>query len=67
MDGPEYPQINNLSINFKGIEKVFRKLKVSNASEPDDLPAYILKELAEKIALIITSINTLSLQDSSLP
>jgi hypothetical protein len=67
MDGPSYPQINELTIINKGVVKLLPKLKVNKASDPDDLPAYILKELAEEIAPILTAIFTQSLQQGSLP
>ncbi len=44
-----------------GSQKVLKKLKVNKASGLDDLSAYILKELADEIAPIITAICTLSL------
>ncbi len=50
MDGPEYPIIHNLTINVKGVNKLLKKLKVQKSSVPDDLPTYILKELAVEIA-----------------
>ncbi len=42
--------ISILPINVKGIEKLLKIMKVNKASGPDDLSAFILKELAEEIA-----------------
>jgi hypothetical protein len=67
MDGPDYPQINDLKIINKGVVKLLQNLKVNKAPGPDDLPAYILKELADEVAPILTAIFTQSLQQGSLP
>ncbi len=45
IQGHKYREINNLTINVKGIEHLLEKLIVNNASGLDDLPTYMLKEL----------------------
>ncbi len=66
MDWPEYLQINMLRVNGEGVKTLLEKLNVNKASGSDDLPAYILKELAEEISPILTIKYIQSLQDSSL-
>ncbi len=68
MDGLEQPQIDSFIINVKEVEKVFlKKLKVSKASGPDDLPAYILNELTAEFTVKLAAIYTHNiLQDSLL-
>ncbi len=47
--------------------KIFKKkMKINKASVPDDLSAYILKGLPEKINPVLTAIYTQSLHDNSL-
>ncbi len=51
----------------KGVEELIKKLKIKKASGPNDLPVYILKELAEEIAFILKAIYTQSLQNGHTP
>ncbi len=48
MDGPEYPQINNLIIHFNRVKKLLKKMNVNKTSGSDDLTAYITKEIGDK-------------------
>ncbi len=50
MHEPDCPQINNLTINGKGKKIFLMNLKTNKALGPDDLPAYILKELSDENA-----------------
>ncbi len=67
MEGPEYEEIDNLVINVKGVEKLLKNLKINKAPGPDDIPARILKELAEELAPILTLIFKQSLETGTLP
>ena len=67
MDGPAYPNIRDIKIENKGVEKMLKSLKVNKAPGPDELPAYILKELAEELAPVLTALFNQSLQTGTLP
>jgi hypothetical protein len=54
--GPSFPSAGKLVVNANGVTKLLSSLKVNKASGPDDLPCRILKELAEDIAPVLTSI-----------
>ncbi len=42
--------ICNLTINTKAVEKLLQKLTINKVSEPDDLPAYILRDTVTELA-----------------
>ncbi len=59
-----YLQINNLTVIVKGVEVLLKKLKINKASGQDDLPEYMLNELADESAPILIAIYMQSLHDS---
>ncbi len=64
LGGLNYLQINNLTVIVKGVEVLLKKLKINKASGQDDLPEYMLNELADESAPILIAIYMQSLHDS---
>ena len=64
---PKYPSIPDLSISPLGVRKLLADLNPSKASGPDQIPARLLKNLAEELAPAITVIFKQSLNDGELP
>ncbi len=47
---------NNKQHHTKGVEKLLQKHKINKASGPDDLPAYIHREIATDLTPVFTAI-----------
>ncbi len=54
---PLHLNVDHITL-FQLSKKLLKKLKINKAASPDDLPAYILKELADKIIPILKAIYT---------
>ena len=54
--GPDYPDIEDLTISRDGVEKRLRNLNITKASGPDSIPCRFLKELSFEIAPILSAI-----------
>ena len=67
MQGPQYPDIAELQICCKGVEKLLGNLNVSKASGPDLIPCRLLKGLAAELAPILTEIFKQSLCEGVIP
>ena len=65
--GPYYPDINDLTINIEGVEKLLSGLNPSKASGPDEIPCRLLKELSHELAPVLTAIFSQSLNSGILP
>ena len=48
--GNKYPSIRNLSITFKGVQKLLEKINISKAAGPDLIPGRMLNMLATDCA-----------------
>ena len=67
MNGPKYPEIENLEIDVNGVVKLLKNLNPSKAPGPDGIPSKVLKTCAEAIAPSLTCIFNLSLRTGQLP
>ena len=67
MPGHPFPDIEPITIETKGIEKLLKNLNASKASGPDDIPTRILKTCAESIAPSLTCAFICSLHSGDLP
>ena len=65
--GPNYPLIDQLTINQEGVQKLLAGLNASKAAGPDRLPCRSLKEMAPELAPILTSIFNQSLSCATVP
>ena len=58
------PLIDDLHVNFAGIEKLLSGLNVKKANGPGSIPTRVLKEASKEIAPILTLICNISLSRS---
>ena len=65
--GPNYPLIDQLTINQEGVQKLLAGLNASKDAGPDCLPCRFLKEMAPELAPILTSIFNQSLSCATVP
>ena len=65
--GPNYPTIDPIVINPKGVEKLLSQLNPSKASGPDQIPCRILKGLSEELAPVVCALFNQSLDTGILP
>ena len=65
--GPNYPPIDQLTINQEGVQKLLAGLNASKAAGPDRLPCRFLKEMTPEHAPILTSIFNQSLSCATVP
>ena len=65
--GPNYPTIDPLIINPKGVEKLLSQLNPSKASRPVQIPCHILKGFSEELAPVFSALFKQSLDTSRLP
>ena len=61
------PQMPPIQITVRGIEKLLKELKPNKAQGPNNIPARILKEMASKIAPILTIIFRKSINSGTPP
>ena len=59
--GPNYPTIDPLVINPKGVEKLLSQLNPSKTLGPDQIPCRILKGLSEELAPVFCALFKQSL------
>ena len=64
--GEPYPQMKEIVIST-GAAKLLRTVNPNRASGPDSIPARILKELADEIAPLLTTIFNKSLEHGEIP
>ena len=67
LSGPSYPEIPDLVLRTHGIQILLEGLNPSKASGPDEVPARLLKTLAQEIAPVLTSIFKQSVDTGYLP
>jgi hypothetical protein len=67
MPPSDYPIIDNVDITVKGVRKLLQNLKPGKAPGPDSINPRILKELADEIAPILTTIFQSSIDTGLLP
>ena len=46
----DIPAMQNTNIDWRGVHRLLKKLKVHKATGPDEIPAYILKTAADELA-----------------
>ena len=63
----EVPEMQPISIHPTGVASLLSGLKPFKATGPDDIPAYLLKEIANQLAPSLTLIFKASLNQSKLP
>ncbi len=66
MEGTKYPQWTILQYT-QDVEKLLQKFKIKKASGPDNLPAYIFRESATELTLVLSGIFNQSLKIDTLP
>ena len=59
--------MKELHVSFESVTKLLRKVNPNKASGPDSIPARILKELADEIAPLLTTIFNKSLEQDEVP
>ena len=65
--GEPYSPMKEIDISTEGVAKLLRKVNPNKASGPDSIPARILKELADDIAPLLTTIFNKSLEQGEVP
>ncbi len=65
--GTKFPSIKNIVISVGGVAKLLRNIKPNKASDPDNIPCRILKELADETAPCLATIFQQSLDCGHLP
>ena len=63
----EAPEMQPISINPTGVASLLSGLKSFKATGPDEIPAYLLKEIANQLAISLTLVFKASLNQSKLP
>ena len=63
----QFPSIENIQIDEKGVLNLLKGINVNKAAGPDNIPNKILKLCAEEIAPLLTNIFQSSLTSSNLP
>ena len=66
-DPSPYPNIPDITFGINSIDKLLKNLTPNKASNPDQLPACILKETSEQIAPIVRHIFQQSYNTHTLP
>ena len=67
LEGHAYPSIGHLHVSAAGISKLLLSLKVRKASGPDNIPARVLKELADPLSLPLSAFFNHSLEYGVVP
>ena len=67
LEGPSYPPHDQLHVTEAGVHKLLKNLNPGKASGPDEIPTRLLKELADDIAPVVTSIIRQTLNQGRLP
>ena len=67
LEGPSYPPQYPLHVTEAGVHKLLKNLNPGKASGPDEIPTRLLKELADDITPLVTSITRQTLNQGRLP
>lgn len=66
--GPSpYPSMMKIQVNSQGVVKLLRGLRPFKATGPDEIPAYILKNMADHLAPYLTKLYQISLDRGLVP
>ena len=65
--GTPYPDMEEIEVDKTGIRKLLQKTNPRKATGPDCIHARILKYCASELALILTMIFNMSLQEGRVP
>ena len=66
MSHPKYPNIENITISIKGVEKLLDNINIHKASGPDKIPNIILKTCSKEISPALANIFQQSLDTGTL-
>ncbi|XP_072048268.1 uncharacterized protein [Amphiura filiformis] len=67
INSPKFPSMPDIHVDVHGVEKLLNQLNIHKAPGPDEIPSYILKVYASRIAPILTIIFNKSLTSGILP
>ena len=67
LEPAQYEAMPGIDIHVNGVAKLLRGLKAHKVTGPDAIPARLLKEAADQLAPILTSIYRASLQQATVP
>ena len=62
-----YPDMNHITIHTNGVAKMLRHIKAHKAPGPDEIPARLLKEAADQLAPMLTTIFQASYNQGTVP
>ena len=62
-----YPVADNIAISEAGVVKLLKNLNAHKAGGPDNIKPTVLKELADELAPILTTIFRISLESGTIP
>ena len=62
-----YPDMNLITIHTNGVAKMLRHIKAHKATGPDEIPARLLKEAADKLDPMLTTIFQASCNQGTVP
>lgn len=62
-----HPIVPEFSVDKEGVRKLLAKIKPHTASGPDNLPAYLLKEVADELAPILCLLFNATLHQGKIP
>ena len=66
-DGKPYSSMPEITVSIEGVQKLLQKLNPQKACGPDQIPARILRDLADVIAPPLTLIFQKSLDEGNIP
>ena len=67
LEPAQYEAMPGIDIHVNGVAKLLRGIKAHKATGPDAFPARLLKEAADQLAPILTTIYMASLQQATVP
>ena len=67
LDGQPYPSMPDITVTKEGVEKLLKKINPSKACGPDMIPARILRDMAEEISPILTTLFQRTIDLGELP
>ncbi len=62
-----FPDVQHILVSVEGVRKLLKEINITKATGPDSIPARILKEMADEISPILTSIFQQSLDSGEVP
>ena len=66
-DCPQDSKMPDINIHQNGVNKLLRDIKAHKATGPDEIPARLLKEAANQIAPVLTTVITASYSQAAIP